>query len=98
MFQSYAREIKESLSTKNEVVIEEKISDIEIKETFTQEQFKTLVQDLIEQTLKATKSALSDAQLNNDQIDGIIMVGGSTRMPCIQEAVKTYLKKISLMI
>ena len=87
-----AREIKESLSTKNEVVIEKKISDIEIKETFTQEQFKTLVQDLIEQTLKATKSALSDAQLNNEQIDGIIMVGGSTRMPCIQEAVKNLFK------
>ena len=87
-----SREIKESLSTKNEVVIEEKISDIEIKETFTQEQFKTLVQDLIQQTLKATKSALSDAQLNNDQIDGIIMVGGSTRMPCIQEAVKNLFK------
>ncbi|MDA9635446.1 Fe-S protein assembly chaperone HscA [Nitrosomonadales bacterium] len=87
-----SREIKESLSTKNEVVIEEKISDIEIKETFTQEQFKTLVQDLIEQTLKATKSALSDAHLNNDQIDGIIMVGGSTRMPCIQEAVKNLFK------
>ena len=88
-----SREIKESLSTKNEVVIEEKISEIEIKETFTQEQFKTLVQDLIEQTLKATKSALSDAQLNNEQIDGIIMVGGSTRMPCIQEAVKNLFKK-----
>ena len=87
-----SREIKESLSTKNEVVIEEKISNIEIKETFTQEQFKTLVQDLIQQTLKATKSALSDAQLNNDQIDGIIMVGGSTRMPCIQEAVKNLFK------
>ena len=88
-----AREIKESLSTKNEVVIEEKISDIEIKETFTQEQFKTLVQGLIERTLKATKSALIDAQLNNDQIDGIIMVGGSTRMPCIQESVKNLFKK-----
>ena len=88
-----SREIKESLSTKNEVVIEEKISDIEIKETFTHEQFKTLVQGLIERTLKATKSALIDAQLNNDQIDGIIMVGGSTRMPCIQESVKNLFKK-----
>ena len=88
-----AREIKESLSTKNEVVIEKKISDIEIKETFTLEQFKTLVQGLIERTLKATKSALIDAQLNNDQIDGIIMVGGSTRMPCIQESVKNLFKK-----
>ncbi len=88
-----AREIKESLSTKNEVVIEKKISDIEIKETFTQEQFKILAQGLIERTLRATKSALIDAQLNNDQIDGIIMVGGSTRMPCIQESVKNLFKK-----
>ena len=88
-----AREIKESLSTKNEVVIEKKISDIEIKETFTQEQFKILAQGLIERTLRATKSALIDAHLNNDQIDGIIMVGGSTRMPCIQESVKNLFKK-----
>ena len=88
-----AKEIKESLSTKNEVVVEKKISGIEINETFTQELFKTLVQDLIEQTLKATKNALNDAQLNNNQIDGIIMVGGSTRMPCIQEAVKNLFKK-----
>ena len=88
-----SREIKESLSTKNEVVIEEKISDIEIKETFTQEQFEILVQGLIERTLRATKSALIDAHLNNDQIDGIIMVGGSTRMPCIQESVKNLFKK-----
>ncbi len=88
-----AKEIKESLSTKNEVVIEKRINDIEIKETFTQEQFKILVKNLIEQTLKATKNALNDAQLNNDQIDGIIMVGGSTRMPCIQEAVKNLFKK-----
>ena len=63
------------------------------QQTFTQEQFKTLVQGLIEQTLKATKNALNDAQLNNDQIDGIIMVGGSTRMPCIQESVKNLFKK-----
>ena len=88
-----AREIKESLSTKKEVVIEKKISDIEIKETFTQEQFEILVQGLIERTLRATKSALIDAHLNNDQIDGIIMVGGSTRMPCIQESVKNLFKK-----
>ncbi len=88
-----AKKIKESLSTKNEILIEEKISDIEIKETFTQEQFKSLVQDLIERTLTATRNALNGAQLNNDQIDGIIMVGGSTRMPCIQEAVKDLFKK-----
>ena len=49
--------------------------------------------ELIEQTIKATKGALNDASLNNNQIDGVIMVGGSTRMPCIQEAVKNLFKQ-----
>jgi len=83
-----AREIKETLSNKKQVEIVREICDINIKEVFTQEQFKTLVNELIEQTVKATKGALNDASLNNKQIDGVIMVGGSTRMPCIQEAVK----------
>ena len=83
-----AREIKESLSNKKQLEIIKEICDIKIKEVFTQEQFKILVNKLIEQTIKATKDALNDANLNNKQIDGVIMVGGSTRMPCIQEAVK----------
>jgi len=88
-----AREIKESLSNKKHVEIIREICGINIKEVFTQEQFKTLVNELIEQTIKATKGALNDASLNNNQIDGVIMVGGSTRMPCIQEAVKNLFKQ-----
>ena len=88
-----AREIKESLSNKKQVEIIREICGINIKEVFTQAQFKTLVNELIEQTIKATKGALNDASLNNNQIDGVIMVGGSTRMPCIQEAVKNLFKQ-----
>ena len=88
-----AREIKESLSNKKQVEIIREICGINIKEVFTQAQFKTLVNELIEQTIKATKGALNDANLNNNQIDGVIMVGGSTRMPCIQEAVKNLFKQ-----
>ena len=88
-----AREIKESLSNKKQVEIIREICGINIKEVFTQAQFKTLVSELIEQTIKATKGALNDASLNNNQIDGVIMVGGSTRMPCIQEAVKNLFKQ-----
>ena len=78
MISILAREIKESLSNKKEVEILKEINGKEIKETFTQQQFKALVNDLIEQTLKATKNALNDAKLSTDQIDGVIMVGGST--------------------
>ena len=88
-----AKEIKESLSNNKEVEVLKVINGKEIQETFTRDQFKTLVDDLIKQTIEATKSALNDAKLSTDEIDGIIMVGGSTRMPCIQEAVKNFFKQ-----
>ena len=88
-----AKEIKESLSNNKEVEVLKVINGKEIQETFTRDQFKTLVDDLIKQTIEATKSALNDAKLSTDEIDGIIMVGGSTRMPCIQEVVKSFFKQ-----
>ena len=73
-----AKEIKESLSNNKEVEVLKVINGKEIQETFTRDQFKTLVDDLIKQTIEATKSALNDAKLSTDEIDGIIMVGGSS--------------------
>ena len=88
-----AKEIKESLSNNKEVKVLKVINGEEIQETFTREQFKTLVDDLIKQTIESTQSALNGAKLSTDEIDGIIMVGGSTRMPCIQETVKSFFKQ-----
>ena len=49
--------------------------------------FEALIADLVEQTVTLTKKALSDAKLTTDKIDKIVLVGGSTRVPCVVEAV-----------
>ena len=56
--------------------------------TLTRAKFDELTADLVEATLEPMRKALSDAKLNYSQIDRVIMVGGSTRIPAVQEAVK----------
>jgi molecular chaperone HscA len=55
--------------------------------TLTREVFAELTQALVQKTLSATKRALKDAQLTTEEVDGVVMVGGSTRMPVAREAV-----------
>src|SRR5690242_3923186 len=52
-----------------------------------------LVDDLVQRTLEPMKKALADANLKPGDIDEVILVGGQTRMPKIQEVVKTYFGK-----
>jgi len=61
--------------------------------TLTRAKFEELTHDLIEKTMEPTRRALSDAGLSPDQVDRVLLVGGSTRIPAVQEAVKKYLGK-----
>ena len=88
-----ANKIKESLSSKIDFQINTEINGTKIKELFTREHFREMVQELIDRTILSTKKALQDANLKLNQIDGVVMVGGSTRMTCIQEAVKDLFKQ-----
>jgi molecular chaperone DnaK len=56
----------------------------------TRAKLETLVDDLIERTLAPCKTALKDAGLKASEIDEVILVGGMTRMPKVQEKVKTF--------
>lgn len=58
--------------------------------TVTREVFAQCTAHLVQKTLSATRRAVKDAGLSNDEIDGIVMVGGSTRMPVVREAVANY--------
>ena len=59
----------------------------------TKSKFDQLTEDLVKRTIKPCESALKNAGLNPSDIDEIILVGGSTRIPAIQEAVKKFFGK-----
>ncbi|NLA25921.1 MAG: molecular chaperone DnaK [Firmicutes bacterium] len=61
--------------------------------TLTRAKFEELTADLVEKTMGPTRQALSDAGLEPAQIDDIILVGGSTRIPAVQEAIRSLLGK-----
>ncbi|HTR76869.1 MAG TPA: molecular chaperone DnaK [Gemmatimonadaceae bacterium] len=61
--------------------------------TLSRSKFEQLVDDLIQRTLEPMKKALKDAGLEPKQIDEVILVGGSTRIPKIQQIVKDYFGK-----
>lgn len=55
--------------------------------------FERMVEDLVKRTINPCKKAVKDAGLSVEDIDEVILVGGSTRIPCIQEAVEKFFKK-----
>ena len=61
--------------------------------TLTRAKFNELTADLVEATMIPTKRALSDAGLSPNQVDRILLVGGSTRIPAVQDAVKSFIGK-----
>ncbi len=61
--------------------------------TLTRSRFEQLVDDLIQRTIAPCKSALANASLSVNDIDEVILVGGSTRIPAIQAAVKNFFGK-----
>jgi molecular chaperone DnaK len=61
--------------------------------TLTRAKFEQLVDDLIERTKEPMRKALEDAGLKPDQVDEVILVGGSTRIPKVQQVVKDFFGK-----
>ncbi|MBR5309278.1 MAG: molecular chaperone DnaK, partial [Clostridia bacterium] len=61
--------------------------------TLTKAKFDELTADLVDRTMTPVKKALADAGLSVNQIDKVLLVGGSTRIPAVQEAVKKFIGK-----
>ena len=90
-----AREAKELLSTKNEVLVDASLSSGEnVHQIITAETFNEITKHLVGKTINAVKKALRDANVDADDIDGVVMVGGATRMPHVQRAVGEFFHTI----
>jgi len=82
-----ARACKQALSDSTEYVFQVELSDGAINHKVTRAEFEACTQHLTRKTLQAVKKALRDANLQPTDIQGVVMVGGSTRMPHVQSAV-----------
>ena len=66
---------------------------IHLNMSLTRAKFEELISDLVESTTEPVRKALKDANLSAKDIDKVLLVGGSTRIPCVQELVKKELNK-----
>ena len=88
---SLVRTAKEKLTTQTKAVIETTLSDgHKVHTVITRQEFHNLTQNLVQKTIEPVKQALKDAGVTKADVKGVIMVGGSTRMLHVQQAVATF--------
>jgi heat shock protein 5 len=87
-----AERAKRALSSQHQVrvEIESLVDGLDLSEPLTRARFEELNADLFKKTLGPVKKALDDAGLKKDQIDEIVLVGGSTRIPKVQSLIKDF--------
>jgi heat shock protein 5 len=87
-----AERAKRALSSAHQVRVEiESLAEgVDLSEPLTRARFEELNNDLFKKTLTPVRKALEDAKLKKEKIDEIVLVGGSTRIPKVQQLIKEY--------
>ncbi len=91
-----ARAAKEKLSSADHAHVACPLSEGELAVRLTRAHFDTLAAPLVAQTVTALRKVLRDAKAAVADVQGVVMVGGSTRMPCVQAAVGAFFGKAPL--
>jgi molecular chaperone HscA len=91
---SKSREAKEALTLHGSARITARLSSGDVVEaTLTTEVFSEITRTLVTKTIGPVRKALRDASLSVEEVKGVVMVGGSTRMPQVQRAVADFFKR-----
>ena len=91
------RDVKETLSSHPAVLFEFTFANgYAVQKSISQEDFASMTQGLVTKALLSVKKAVRDAEIDLEEIQGVVMVGGATRMPNIQAAVANYFQKTPL--
>ena len=91
-----ARACKEALSESDQAAFRLQLSDGLLEQIVTRSQFELATASLTQRTLSAVRKALRDAKIQRDDVQGVVMVGGSTRMPQVQHAVAEFFGRAPL--
>ncbi len=85
------REAKEALSDAEQVTLDVTLSNgVQLKLTLTEQALAEITQALVQRTLKLTGKTLRDAGLRPEEVQGVALVGGATRMPAVRRAVEAF--------
>ena len=85
-----ARRVKEQLTESESVTVPVALGGQSVEVTVSRKDFDLETRELTARTLGAVRKALRDAKLSKDEVQGVVLVGGSTRMPQIRQAVAEF--------
>ncbi len=85
-----ARAAKEALTTSDRAALSAEIAGRKVDATITRQEFEALITSLVQRTMHACRQVLDDARVGPQDIQGIVLVGGSTRVPLVRRKVEAF--------
>jgi molecular chaperone HscA len=89
-----AESAKRALTDAESTEVVAQLGEVSATFTLSRDTLNTLIRPLVDRTLTACQQALSDAQLTAAQIDGVVLVGGSTRVPLVRQVVEAFFGRV----
>jgi molecular chaperone HscA len=91
-----ARSAKEALTGADQATLRAELGGREIAQPITRKAFEAMIEPLIQRTMRACRQVLDDAQVTQKDIEGVVLVGGSTRVPLVRRQVEKFFGRAPL--